>query len=504
VITKGRFFYLVFGILTLLAALPFWLTRLLPMQDYSNFLVFARVFGDCRDPSSPFSGTYAVGFPLSPLVLPILTARAIARFTDFETAGRVMWTLYAVGLPLATLNLLRVLGRDRWAVLLTFPLLMSYWVIGGFFSFTTSTPLLFLGLALTVRWLEEPSRRNGVLLAVVVAACHLWHALGFAEMLFGFGVLWLLARFDSLEARARALLPLVPALGLFASWVLTTIQGHPPGSRPAAWPPFFDNASRFFEYVGPIVPEGVGAIMLLGLLVAAGALARSASPAASPADRRASAGLFRVSNPFAVLSLLAVVLYVILPATWLGVEGLNNRQPWLAALLFVPGWTLPSRPAARALLLALVGGAGVLALVHMARRFAAFDRETIGASRLIDRLEHGDTMLAPVGTGSTVSFPGKPLVALELYASVRHGSLPNGSFAGYVINLIRYVNDRNPMPGLGGGWLDSPALRRFDYVLLRAPGNLAVSRPEKLQAVSRDGDWALYAVCGSKKLPHCK
>jgi len=492
---SDRLFTLVFGALLLLAAAPFWLTRILPMQDYPHFLVFARAYGDCVDPRSPFAGTYTRGFALSPLLLPILLTRAFGAVAGLENGGRMVWTLYAVGLPLASLYLLRVLGRDRWAVLLVFPILLSYWVVGGFFAFATSAPLLVLGLALSVRWLTAPSWRYGAALAVVLSALHLWHALAFAQLLLDFGVLWLLVRCDSLKARVLALAPLVPGLGLFAAWMLATVHGRSPATRPAAWPPFSDNAVHFFDYIGPILPDVIGAVVVLAVVVAAGALARS--------RRVVGRRPFRLDNPFAVLALLALVSYLVLPGTCLSVEGINNRQPWIAALLFVFGWTLPARPAARAALLALVGGAGALALVHLGGRFAAFARESGGASRLIDRLRPGDTLLAPIGPGSPASFPGKPLVAVELYATVRHGGLPNTSFAGYDINFIRYVGGKNPMPAIGAGWLGHPALKRFDYVLLRAPAPPAAGRPSPVVLAGQDGDWWLYAVCGSKAQPQC-
>lgn len=483
------------GALTLLAALPFWLTRLLPMQDYPHTLGLARAYLDYRDPASPFFGTYTTGFALSPLVLLFLVLRAIAAVSDLETAGRVVWTLYAVALPVTSVYLLRVLGRDPWAVLLVYPLVISYWVIGGFFAFATGAPLLVLGLAWAVRWFEAPSWRRGAALATLGCALHLWHSLVFAQLLFDVGVLWLLFRFDDVRARGRALLPLLPSLGFFAAWMLATVHGRAPGTRAAGWPPFLDNASHFFDYIGPIIPGAAGAVALFALLVGAGALGSGAA--------RPPAGSFRVQNPFGWLALLAALSYLCFPVNCFGVEGINNRQPWLAVLLFVFAWGLPARPAARATLLGLVGVAGALSLVHLCTRFAAFGRETAGASRLMNRLHPHDTLLAPIGAGSTTSFPGKPLVALELYASVRRGGLPNSSFAGYDIMFIRYVNDRNPMPGLGGGWIDSPALRRFDYVLLRENAAAAGARKQVLRLVEKDGDWSLFAVCGSKALPVC-
>ena len=63
---NDRLFILAFGSLLVLAAAPFWLTRLLPMQDYPQTLLLAQAYGDCLDPTSPFFGTYARGFTFSP------------------------------------------------------------------------------------------------------------------------------------------------------------------------------------------------------------------------------------------------------------------------------------------------------------------------------------------------------------------------------------------------------------------------------------------------------
>lgn len=489
-------FFAVFSLLTGLCALPFWLTHLLPMQDYPHFLLFARVFGDCHTPGSPFHGTYTTGFPLSPLLLPILLTRAIARLSSFEAAGRVIWTLYAVGLPVASLHLLRVLRRDPWGVLLVFPLVISYWVIGGFFAFATGMPLLLLGLAASVQWLEAPSRRRGAALAGILVAAFLWHALIFAQLALDFAVLWWLHRAESGRARGRALAPLGPAIGLFAAWMMASIGGHAPGRKPPLWPSFFDNATHFFAYLGPL-PEAAGVAFLVALVLAVGA---AAEPAASPGASLA----FRVKRPFTWLAIVSAAGYVLLPSTCFGVEGINNRQPYVAALLFVFGWRLPARWLPRVALLGAVGVASAAGLVHLGARFAAFDRETVGASRLLDRVAPGESLLAPIDRVGTIAFPERPLVALDLYASIRRGGLPNASFAGYEVNFVRYVNNQNPMPGLSrSSWQGSKELKRFDYVLLRGPIGPAIERDRALQLVAKDGDFALLSVCGVGVQPRC-
>jgi hypothetical protein len=487
----------VFGVLSALAVLPFWLTRILPMQDYPQFLLFARAYADSHDPASPYAGTYATGFPLSPTVLPLLFVRALGVFGGLETGGRLLWTLYAVGLPAASLYLLRVLRKDRWAVLLVFPLLLSYWVVGGFFAFATAIPLVVLALSLAVRWLEAPTLARGVLFASAACAVDLWHALAFVQLLVDFAVLWLLARHAGARARLRTFAPVVPSVAMFVAWTARNAAGRPRRTQLTTWPRFFENATSFFDFVAPPVPRAGIVLAVLAAVLACSALALpSREPSADP---------FRVKNPFALLALLSAALFLVLPANAFGAEGIQNRQPWLACVMVVFAWPLPARPAARAALLALVGSVGALALVDMAVRFHAFARESAGASRLIDAMGSTDTLfLAPYGGPTTPSFPkGKPLVAIDLYAAIRHGVLPNASFAGYDVNFIRYVDNKNPMPGLGARWLRDPALARFDDVLVHGVLDPEDRRFDALRPVARDGGWSLYRVCGTKTLPDC-
>jgi hypothetical protein len=460
------------------------------MQDYPETLLFARAYGDCHDPASPFFGTYTTGFPLSPLVLPLLLLRGIGAFVGLENAGRVMWTLYAVGLPLASMHLLDVLGRDRWQVLLVLPLLLSYWVIGGFFAFATAMPFLVLGLALSVRWLLAPSWRGGVLLSGVLCILDLWHALAFAQLVLDFGVLWLVFPAGLSRDRFRALIPLVPSLTLFVAWMWTTIVTRAPGSIPPKWLSFPDAAPHFVDFIGPSVSEGAAAVLLIAVVIVAGRFFGSHRP---------SPGRLRVSDPFALLALLAAASFLLLPRDCFGVEGISNRQPWIAALFLAFSARLPSRRGLRESLLVVAAGLGTVILVANCRRFVAFARESAGASRLIDRLGEGDTLFAPT-RGTAASFPGKPLIGLDLYASIRHGGLPNQSFAGYSCNLVRYI-DKNPMPGLHGRWIGDPALTRFDYVLVRSTDSAAAERPDVLVPVGTDDGWLLYGVCGSRSRP---
>jgi hypothetical protein len=89
---------------------------------------------------------------------------------------------------------------------------------------------------------------------------------------------------------------------------------------------------------------------------------------------------------------------------------------------------------------------------------------------------------------------------MEQYATVRHGGLPNSSFAGYGNNYVKYVNNQNPMPGLYGPPSWSTALTRFDWVMTRSSQALT---DKHFKHVESNEGWELYGVCGSAKFPTC-
>jgi hypothetical protein len=409
----------------------------------------------------------------------------------------MMWTGYVVALPLAAVHMLRSLDRDRWGVLLVFPLIMSYWVTGGFFAFATAAPLVVLGLSVGVRWLRTSTPRQAVTFALIACCVHLWHALAYAQLVFCFCGLWCLCRFDDLRSRAAALGPLLPSMALFAAWLGVGLLRRAPGGRAPTWAPFFENARHILDPLAPLVPGSAGATVIFVVLLVACAFGFGVRV------RRVSAP-FRVATPFGWVALALGCSYFVLPSSCFGVEGIGNRQPWVAALLMVFAFPLPERRVARALVLGWVGVASAAILIFLGRRFAAFDAETIGAYRLLDQLKPRETLLVYVGDGATESFPApaKPLVALAHYATARHGGLPDSSFAGYDTNIVRYANGRNPMPGLNYGWRARPRdLARFDYLLARGGDKRAL--PEGLRLVASDAGWSLFAICAGRAGPHC-
>ena len=269
-----------------------------------------------------------------------------------DRVGKVLWSLYVVALPIASLYLLRVLRRDRYSVLLRLParlvLLLGSRRLpcdGHRDASLHSRPRARRAMARA-----EDVATWARAFALVAAAAMLWHALVFAQLLFDFGLLWMLWRADRPRDRLLAPAPMGPSIGLAIAWALVTLRSCPASTPHATdWPPLLDKVIRFFDSIGSAFPSWSSYALLFALLLAIGSMAKSRVPPASASSQGLT---WRVENPFAWLCLAAVMSYLAMPNVFLGVEGISNRQPWFAAILVVFAWNPPARALPRAALFA--------------------------------------------------------------------------------------------------------------------------------------------------------
>jgi hypothetical protein len=214
--------------------------------------------------------------------------------------------------------------------------------------------------------------------------------------------------------------------------------------------------------------------------------------------------MWRMENPFLVIAVAHIVVFLVAPDHMNHVDGIRTRFTYTAMLAFVFAWNLPGRPVARGLVLAAVFGFTVWCLCDITERFHAFDAETRGASALMDRVGLHETLYYEAADeGASHLFAGptnRPLRELEQFATVRHGGLPRSSFAGYGYTYLRYANGSNPMPFIAGAPSWSADMTRFDWVMTRKGDG--PSDPRFRWVEERDG-WVLYGVCGSARFPRC-
>jgi hypothetical protein len=487
--------------LTAMAARVWWLSDIVPGQDYPQFLVFVRAARDIGDPGSPFHGSYTAAPWFTPTGLPV-------HFTGFlsllcghsiESAGKLLLTLQNIGLVAASLLLLKTLGRPSWAVVLLFPLIHSVWtVVGGFAAYSTALPLVVLGWALTVRWLRRQDVRSGVALATCLCVTLLWHGIAYSQLGLGFAVLWSSWRAPSIRVRVAGAAPALPSLVQYAVWMRSTFVEKVTHDD-TSWLPPWSAADSLIDSFWASVPHSTARALFLAMLVGGLSICATNLGATGPGAR-----LWRFRNPFLVVSAVYLAGYFVLPITMNGVAGFSNRFSYVAALAFVFAWNLPSDRVPRGVVLAAVISFSVWCLNDVAQRFHEFHAATRGASELMNRLGPRESLYYYPGgdRGFSPAFgPGnKAMIELEQFATARRGGLPNSSFAGYGYTYVRYVNGQNPMPGFYGPPAWSQEMTRFEYVLVQSQN--ALSDPRFRLVESRAG-WTLYGVCGSRRFPTC-
>ncbi|MFL5261185.1 MAG: hypothetical protein ACJ79L_02100, partial [Anaeromyxobacteraceae bacterium] len=201
------------------AAAPFWAGRFLPFLDLPQHLGLAAVVARHVDPATAFARTYALDLRPTPYWGYYAAMWLLSRALALETANRVLFTAYALAIPLASAYLLASFGRDRrWAVFAV-PLAFGTNLFFGFASFLLSIPLFLVALGLAERHLaaQRPRPRVAAALAAATCAVYLCHAQTY--LVLGLCVAVLLAAHERgvRWALGRAV-PFLPSLALFGAW----------------------------------------------------------------------------------------------------------------------------------------------------------------------------------------------------------------------------------------------------------------------------------------------
>ncbi len=376
------------------AAATFWAGRFLPLLDLPQHLGLAAAVSAWGDPASPW-GRY---LEVDPWPVPYWTWYAamwvLAKAVPLEIAAKLVLSAYAAGLPLAAGFLLRSLGRDpRWAAFAV-PLVFSTNLFYGFMPFLVGTPLMLLALGLLDGHLaaERAAPGRAALLAAAAVAVYLSHAQ--AWLLLGFAALVLGAlRWRGWRWAASRSLPLLPALGLFAAWLVRDFAAPRPGfRRPGyswygrpwdpgmSWEPFRERVGRAMEHLFGSFSDRSDWWMgwaLLALLAAAAATGRAAA-----GEPRAGPRAWLVARRGEVLAACFFLLWLVLPYSVRGQWYLAPRPLVFAALLAPAFLRAPARGPRRWFL----AGAAALALAlsaDAALEIRAFQPEMAGLEEVL-------------------------------------------------------------------------------------------------------------------------
>ncbi len=485
---------------------PLWAARFLPFTDLPEHVAAIATLAHWYDPAWQLQSSYEVVFDRSYYLLYHLVGAGLARLVgNAELGHRLLLTAVGMSYPYAMRALLRAWHRDERLALFAGIPFWSRSLVVGFLPYVASVPALLFALALLLRWLERPTRRREILLALAGVALFFLHLnafLLFALLTVTLAVLWpplahrpsLTELRSRLRAAPRRLLWFLPALLAAGFWTARgslargahgvgdpgEIYYLPSEVLPRQFPLWAHDVFR--SHVDELTTAVFWLLVLwLGM------------------QRSALRGMAWVTAWVPLLTVL--VLYVSLPFT-VGAGGMLNVRLALFFGLFVllllevpKGWR-GRVPLVLVLLTTLVTSANAVVQVRRA------EREELGDfDRILSSMRPGTRVLGLNFRQTSRIAPFFPWVHLMAYHRARGGLIASVSFSELPHWPIHYRVEAAPPKKSKPFWEFSPCLFRnasdgayYDYVLAR--GSVDPFRDEppgpRWSVRAREREFVLY------------
>jgi hypothetical protein len=459
-----------YGLLAAAATAPAWIVKHPPLQDLPAHLAILRVVHSYSDPAYGLQQDFRLDLLHTQYVLYYVLGSAFAYVLGVVKANVALMCLYLGGTVLAMRELLRALGKDERLCVFTLPLLVNVMFTLGFLPFVLGIPLLLLGVAATVRWLERPTRKRAIGLGVLAVLLFFMHL--FAYGLFGIAFI---ALFPWARPRSwlRAGLPVVPSLVLFGRWLATSSMAHvAAGSLESGGAhPYDVSIAQIAQWSIDVFRDDTDEkhfVMAALVALAATALAQGDRDRSRPASRR-----------YALLPLVCIVLYFTtgeyLGEVWLFAQ----RFPVLAMITAVPLLRMPAglRGVAATGAAVAVGG---LSIVNVCKHFIAFERQEVGdIDEAIEQMEPRRHVIGLIYDKGSSIMPMAPFLHYVSYYQVDKGGLVQFSQANIRYAPFHFRPGHAPPEGDPARlrWEWTPELVTiqelypyYDYVLTRGAG----------------------------------
>jgi hypothetical protein len=506
-----------------------WLLPVLPAQDLPQHLTNARILLELQRPDLPFRDYYVRAGGIQSYFSSYHLLVALGRLMPLESALRLVFSGYVVGLFFAFQALVRQINpmvaaeRPPWTALLAALLVWNPVACMGFFAFTLAIPVLVAAVAWFIKQCEAAAAPvHGWLLlglfCLLAASLHVVAALALLAFYLGYAILSPSRRRLQTLAVSSGML-----LAALAGWMVV-------GDRALAAAPleldeafrenvgieFLSKAFRIdwgspltklnyvlWNVLGPL--RWSGQLVSALVLTAAATLAfrqRGQVPEPEQLDRQRA--LRRGGLALFVLSLLAPWgLYAPSEVTFLDFRLMTVALVVLAAA--VPLQRFSSPVGGRSLALACA-----LLTLHLGGRAFAFGREAQGALNLVRRAEPGGLMLTLAFNNVSRHFGRQFQLThfLPMYYTVRRHGINSQFWAGYTEHLpVTYRESRRPPgPPDWRPWEVTSAQidGTYDFVLLERadPARARAHREGSLRAerllrqwgklAGCDGQWCLY------------
>lgn len=349
---------LIWACLTLVSVLPFWSASLLALTDWPHHLASAAVVLNFDDPARHLGDYYRLALTPRPYLGMTYLLVGLGQVMPVGWAGKVVLSLYAVSLSVATRALVRATpGRDPRLAWFG-PLFVHGWALAyGFVPFVCALPPAIYAVARLRRLVDHSASWSWLVLGLAYGASALMHPLGLA-----ISVVASAGLVTSPRVTWRMRYAWVGVVGIVGLWALGSAHlDSTDGVRfmdlgiSTAWR--WTIKHRLIDFALAYLPGNLDyavSVLGIGALVGALVLGRS-SPRAG-------------SDPLERASLAVISLYLLAPVN-LAVFSL--RMSLLSPRMIVPMW-LFALPLARgrtprlllAVIVAVLGHSALLADAH--------------------------------------------------------------------------------------------------------------------------------------------
>ena len=489
---------------------PIFAAKYPPMTDLPFHAAHASILRHHGDPAWHFREQ----FELQPIAVPYLLHYALAALLMLVlpvlTAVKVATAMLLLLVPAGMAVLLRGMKKSPHGALLTLPLAYCTLTHWGFVSFVAALGLFAMAVGLAMLVVDRPTTGRRVGLAVTLVALFFTHIFRFPMAIAA--VIGAAIFLYPATRRLRVIvLPVVPALVLFAIWLVV----RPKVIDPAAAKLGLDLGRRaeiwgllFSGFNDPREQELAGTFARVAALVGVGSFFALFAEGRWPARTRRE-GRFAIGAALVVVACAAVFLglFFVLPME-IGVWWYVYPREATAAV-FVAIAILPGLPRALALRVPLIGAVAVAAVLHgrfVAQSYATFDAQTADFDKVTARIPMAPKLLYLVFDhgGSTRGTP--PFIHLPAYVQAERGGWLSFNFAGWGAAPIVFRDPKEAgvviPPPVPPRWEWTPHVFRveqhgrfFDWFLVRSggPADHLFRADPTIRRVDHAGKWWLYA-----------
>jgi hypothetical protein len=486
--------------LTIIALIPVWGQRLLPMLDTPNHLGLVRGWHNFHDPAYHIADYYTLRIRPVPYFLFYLVIHLLLYVCSIEVANKIFLTAYVILFPLSILALARALKRSPWLALAAFPLAFNQNWIYGFSSYLMGATFMFFSLAALIRWLD--GGRNWWLAALGLS-CILAY-FGHVMPWFCFGlcaIALLLVNWRKWQRGLYAALAMLPSVAFALAAYIEEKHDHTYFKRgdglsalAGTWRDFPTLLEEFPRRVMELFPGNAdrNVLIVIALTVVGLCIWKGVHRDEETRVQRKYFGVL-----LAVLGLTYCMLpyQITRPMSWWYV---SPRVPSMMAPILV---LLPAVPLVgwRRLVMAPVIVAAVVLPLTLSKLYRSFSARNAPFMRMVEETPVGSRVLVVVrgmmrGPGSE-EISGDPATSAPVYWHFSSWPMAlHGGYGPYLFNqgipIVPKVKLQAP-PWANTDTFELRQAPEFEYYIVRSPSD-DMEREPSLKVEQRLGEWVLF------------